>query len=53
MQASWQIIQTVRITTYQIPQAETFRLITEAEEKRKRSKEAGRSIDQVSFDFFP
>ncbi|VDO24904.1 unnamed protein product [Onchocerca flexuosa] len=46
-QASWQIIQTVRITTYQIPQAETFRLITEAEEKRRKSKEASRSVDQL------
>uniref|UniRef100_A0A0R3RZJ6 Lipid scramblase CLPTM1L n=1 Tax=Elaeophora elaphi TaxID=1147741 RepID=A0A0R3RZJ6_9BILA len=46
-QASWQIIQTVRITTYQIPQAETFRLITEAKEKQKKNKEASRSVDQL------
>uniref|UniRef100_A0AAF5Q379 Lipid scramblase CLPTM1L n=2 Tax=Wuchereria bancrofti TaxID=6293 RepID=A0AAF5Q379_WUCBA len=46
-QSSWQIIQTVRVTTYQIPQAETFRLIAEAEEKRRRNKEASRSIDQL------
>ncbi|VBB29846.1 unnamed protein product [Acanthocheilonema viteae] len=52
-QASWQIVQTVRITTYQIPQAETFRLITEAEEKRKRSKEASRSVDQLREEGIP
>ncbi|VDN04641.1 unnamed protein product [Thelazia callipaeda] len=46
-QAPWQIVQTVKITTYQVPEAETFRLIMDAEKKRKMNVKASRSVDEL------
>lgn len=47
--SDWRLLETARMTTYQVPEAETFRLIDEEDiaERKKKNEEAARSNKQL------